>query len=75
MIKRQTVFATKKIVKRLVFAKNNSNSSECHDLEICVVHNDVEVVSEACHWLSNKLVAFIDNFKAAVQVSSIIVTI
>lgn len=58
-----------------MFAKNSSNSFECHDLEIRVVHNDVEVVSEACHWLSNKLVAFIDNLKAAIQVSSITVTV
>lgn len=49
--------------------KNYNNSFEYHDLEIYVVDNDAEVVSEKCHWLRNRLIAFVGDVKATLQIS------
>lgn len=80
MTRGQTVLQKKKKKKSEVYRttikkefvkknKNYNNSFEYHDLEIYVVDNDAEVVSEKCHWLRNRLIAFVGDVKATLQIS------
>lgn len=64
-----------KIIKKGNLQKKNNNTFECHDLEIYVVDNDARVVTGECHWLINRLTAFVDDIQATSQIGPISIAV